>query len=38
MNADGEKLSDLRFPDDVGLATESITDIEHQYTLWMRKA
>ena len=30
IDIDGEKLSDLRFADDVALATEGVKDMEHQ--------
>ena len=30
MNIDGEKLSDLRFGDDVALTTEGVKDMEQQ--------
>ena len=30
INIDGEKLSNLRFADDVALTTEDVTDMEHQ--------
>ena len=30
INIDGEKLSNLRFPDDVALTTEDVRDMEHQ--------
>ena len=30
INTDGEKLSNLRFADDVALTTEDVKDIEHQ--------
>ena len=30
INIDGEKLSDLRFADDVALTTENVKDMEHQ--------
>ena len=29
MNIDGEKLSDVRFADDVALTTEDVKDMEH---------
>ena len=30
INIDGEKLSDLRFAEDVALTTENVRDMEHQ--------
>ena len=30
INLDGEKLSDLRFDDDVAFTTEEVKDMEHQ--------
>ena len=30
IKIDGEKLSDLTFPDDVALTTEDVKDMEHQ--------
>ena len=30
IDIDGEKLSNLRFVDDVALTTESVKDVEHQ--------
>ena len=30
INIDGEKLSDLKFADDVALTTEDVKDMEHQ--------
>ena len=30
INIDGEKLSNLRFADDVAVTTEDVTDTEHQ--------
>ena len=30
INIDGEKLSNLRFADDVALTTEDVRDMEHQ--------
>ena len=32
INIDGEKLPNLRFADDVALATEDVRDLEHQLT------
>ena len=31
ININGEKLSDLRFADDVALTTEDVKDMEHQF-------
>ena len=33
INIDGEKLSNLRFADDVALATEDVKDMEHQLNI-----
>ena len=33
INVDGEKLSDLRFADDVALTTEDVNNMEHQLNI-----
>ena len=33
INIDGEKLSNLRFADDVALTTEDVRDMVHQLTI-----
>ena len=33
INIDGEKLSNLRFADDVALTTEDVRDMEHQFLI-----
>ena len=37
INIDGEKLSNLRFADDVALTTEDVKGMEHQLNTDLRK-